>query len=1194
MAQSSSEKIAEPDDPAFIDTIFSWSLEDIFNENLFKVEKIPESFLSVQHYLGSYILPLLEETRAQLHSSIDIIVRAPYASVISFSECKPDGRLVYDVTVDCWRNRFSDCGKHPYTTLPGDIVILTDAKPKTTSDLQSTGRAWTLALVADVKDNADDSVIKFAYRVKASKDVAEKCSYCSTRRDGIFDERFVTNLSSKLNESQNEAVVACLDKMQCNHKSSVELIWGPAGTGKTYTVSMLLFGLLRMKSRGLTCAPTTVAGIEVATRVLKLVTESCETESGTHDMGFSLGDLLFFGNGEGLKVDSGIEEIYLCYRVERLLECFGPDGWRHCFTSAIEFFEDCASQYFNEQGSSHENENKDEKSFSARDDGIGECKSFLEFVRERFRSTASPLKKYMYVLRTHIPESFILKQNIENILRLVGLLDSFETLLFFNDIIPEELKKLFSYPELVEDSSKDFPDILLLLCLRRRECLSLLKTLHNCLSELNLPSSEDNDLIEEFCFRTASLIFCTASNSYKLHSLAISPLKFLVIDEATQLKECETAIPLQLPGIRHAILIGDDCQLPAMVESHMYDAPNVNVKGRKCENRYLPGPMFGPYSFINIFDGREELDDIGHSRRNMVEVAIVWKLVQNVYKAWKGSKQKLRIGIISPYSAQVVAIEEKLGQKYEHIDGFSVKVDSVDGFQGGEADIVIISTVRSNAGGAIRFMSNPRRINVALTRARQSLWILGNERTLCQSASDWEVLVHDAQERRCFFNADEDKELARTIFEVKKEFDQLDDLLRGDCALLRCAIWKVHFSEYFRKSFGKLASRIRTYILNFLLKLASGWRPKRRTVDLICKRSSQILKQFKVEGLYIICSIDIVKEKRYTQVLKVWDLLPLEDVPGLLERLDGIFETYTDDFIRRCKEISVEGYKNVRSIGRGGSDGIMENSKVSESLLLMKFYSLSSGVVKHLLSDSDGRELVLPFEVTYEERNIILFQKSTFILGRSGTGKTTVLTMKLTKKEQLHHIATEGFGEKYGNTLEDACWRKNFNDGIELVEGDVEEAKKSVLRQLFVTVSPKLCYAVKQHVSQLLRLVDCSLEFTMYKKEALLYMCSFASGGKYSSGSSSAIEDIDDTALYHGIPDSFVDIPPKSYPLVITLSKFLVMLDLTIGKSYFERFPCVRRFLHGERGNSGSISLLTLIQTREVDFKKFLSILAAF
>ncbi|KAK9274663.1 hypothetical protein L1049_021914 [Liquidambar formosana] len=193
---------------------------------------------------------------------------------------------------------------------------------------------------------------------------------------------------------------------------------------------------------------------------------------------------------------------------------------------------------------------------------------------------------------------------------------------------------------------------------------------------------------------------------------------------------------------------------------------------------------------------------------------------------------------------------------------------------------------------------------------------------------------------------------------------------------------------------------------------------------------------------------------------------------------------YTDEFINHCKEKCLEGYlevprswetssdivryKNLNNNEPAGShssagafDGssFVENSKVSESLLLMKFYSLSSGVVNHLLSDRDGKELDLPFEVTDEELEIILFNRSTFILGRSGTGKTTVLTMKLFQKEQQHHIAKEGLGvstNTYGSQ------RNEVGQGF-------EEPKESILRQLFVAVSPKLCYAVKQHVSRLKR-----------------------------------------------------------------------------------------------------------------------------
>nr|XP_048318028.1 uncharacterized protein LOC125418505 [Ziziphus jujuba var. spinosa] len=109
----------------FTDIVFSWSVEDIFNENLYQnqVERIPESFKSVQHYLRSYDYPLLEETRAQLHSSIDIIGNQPFAKVKSLQGCMAYGSEIWVVKVDDWQNRFCERGKEPYKTLPGDIFI---------------------------------------------------------------------------------------------------------------------------------------------------------------------------------------------------------------------------------------------------------------------------------------------------------------------------------------------------------------------------------------------------------------------------------------------------------------------------------------------------------------------------------------------------------------------------------------------------------------------------------------------------------------------------------------------------------------------------------------------------------------------------------------------------------------------------------------------------------------------------------------------------------------------------------------------------------------------------------------------------------------------------------------------------------------------------------------------------------------
>lgn len=66
--------------------------------------------------------------------------------------------------------------------------------------------------------------------------------------------------------------------------------------------------------------------------------------------------------------------------------------------------------------------------------------------------------------------------------------------------------------------------------------------------------------------------------------------------------------------------------------------------------------------------------------------------------------------------------------------------------------------------------------------------------------------------------------------------------------------------------------------------------------------------KIKVERLYVICAIDIVKESAYMQVLRIWDVMPLEDISKLVKHLDSIFSSYTDEYINLCQEICYDGY----------------------------------------------------------------------------------------------------------------------------------------------------------------------------------------------------------------------------------------------------------------------------------------------
>lgn len=129
-----------------------------------------------------------------------------------------------------------------------------------------------------------------------------------------------------------------------------------------------------------------------------------------------------------------------------------------------------------------------------------------------------------------------------------------------------------------------------------------------------------------------------------------------------------------------------------------------------------------PLEFIDTAGANynEEQEPDGESRRNPEEAALVERKVDALIAAGLAPSE---IAVISPYSAQVRLLREKLGE-----DG--PEVDTVDGFQGREKEAVVLSLVRSNTTGEIGFLGDTRRMNVALTRARRKLIVIGDSATI--------------------------------------------------------------------------------------------------------------------------------------------------------------------------------------------------------------------------------------------------------------------------------------------------------------------------------------------------------------------------------------------------------------------------------------------------------------------------------
>lgn len=124
------------------------------------MKTIPESFESVDHYLSSYVYPLLEETRAELASALEVAYKAPFAEIKHFNESKRE-KLLYSVKVDYWINSRSDSGKEPYRTLPDDFVLLSDSKPERLSDLESADFTYTFASVRSISGDGSDGNCAF-------------------------------------------------------------------------------------------------------------------------------------------------------------------------------------------------------------------------------------------------------------------------------------------------------------------------------------------------------------------------------------------------------------------------------------------------------------------------------------------------------------------------------------------------------------------------------------------------------------------------------------------------------------------------------------------------------------------------------------------------------------------------------------------------------------------------------------------------------------------------------------------------------------------------------------------------------------------------------------------------------------------------------------------------------------------------
>lgn len=284
------------------------------------------------------------------------------------------------------------------------------------------------------------------------------------------------------------------------------------------------------------------------------------------------------------------------------------------------------------------------------------------------------------------------------------------------------------------------------------------------------------DYIVDSLFNEAQVICCTPVSSTNRH-LSKKTFDTLFFDEASQALEPMVWIPLL--KCKRLILCGDHCQLPPVVKSKEAAKEGLSITMLdRCiqlkntmvllNRQYRMNSAIMAFSNMVFYDNKliadesvaselvinddndvcnrviEFIDTAGCSfteiqnpetlsYSNPQEADLLFRHLKQFlenYSVYKAA-ESLSLGIISPYKEQVEWMRENelsYGLKKEKSSSLTIK--TIDGFQGEERDVIYISLVRSNDNQEIGFLSDLRRMNVALTRAKRKLVVLGDSATI--------------------------------------------------------------------------------------------------------------------------------------------------------------------------------------------------------------------------------------------------------------------------------------------------------------------------------------------------------------------------------------------------------------------------------------------------------------------------------
>ncbi|KAF0731491.1 hypothetical protein AaE_009255, partial [Aphanomyces astaci] len=177
-------------------------------------------------------------------------------------------------------------------------------------------------------------------------------------------------------------------------------------------------------------------------------------------------------------------------------------------------------------------------------------------------------------------------------------------------------------------------------------------------------------------------------------------------------------------------------------------------------------PAFKPLVFWNLVSSREAMSSM--SRTNPMEVKLAVNLYLTLRNSCPPDAIRGKVGVITPYAAQMDELKRAFTVACNGEFHHDVEINTVDGYQGREKDIIIrtcvtlLSTVRSDPRKGVGFLNDIRRMNVALTRAKFACYVLGSEAAL-QNSTPWAALLDHARGTGCLVNVPNPQENLFTL-----------------------------------------------------------------------------------------------------------------------------------------------------------------------------------------------------------------------------------------------------------------------------------------------------------------------------------------------------------------------------------------------------------------------------------------------